>query len=406
MILVNPLFQQINMSKRILFLSFYFEPDLCAGSFRNSPLALELANQAKNKDIFIDVYTTLPHRYSTFDVDAPEYQEFDNLRIHRITLPPHKSGMIDQVFSFLKYYKDVSRLNKGKKTDLVFASSSRLFTAFLGYRIAKKTKSPLYLDIRDIFVDTMNYIFKSKFLKILVLPVLKCIESRTFNYAKHINLISGGFKEYFQKFKNSTFSFYSNGIDDEFLCEKNVILKPIIISEKKVIVYAGNLGEGQGLHKIIPQAAKLLGNNFEFLIFGDGGTKKILQAEIDRMEITNVVLKNPISRKDLQKVYRSADYLFLHLNDYPAFRKVLPSKIFELATFNKPILAGVSGYPAKFIKDEINNSFVFNPCDFNAVVNYLLNFDENRFTDRSGFIEKFKRSTINEKMAASILSYL
>lgn len=390
--------------KRIVYLTFYFRPDLCAGSFRNSPLALELAKQAK--DVLIDVYTTLPHRYSTFDVDAPAFEEFNNLRIHRISLPPHKSGMLDQVFSFFKYYKEVSKLNKGKKADLIFASSSRLFTAFLGYQIAKKTKIPLYLDIRDIFVDTMNDVFKSQILKNIVLPILKFIERRTFNYANHINLISYGFKEYFQKYKNSTFSFYSNGIDDEFLIENNVALNNNSESGKKVIVYAGNLGEGQGLHKIVPQTAKLLGNKYEFLIIGDGGAKHLLQTEIEKTDINNVILKNPISRKELQKVYSSADYLFIHLNDYPAFRKVLPSKIFELATFKKPILAGVSGFSAQFINDEINNSFVFNPCDYKALVNYLLNSEENLNIDRSGFTRKFKRSIINEKMATSILNYI
>lgn len=390
--------------KRIVYLTFYFRPDLCAGSFRNSPLALELAKQDKN--VLIDVYTTQPNRYSTFDVDAPEFEQFDNLRIHRITLPPHKSGMLDQVFSFFNYYKEVSKLNKGKTSDLVFASSSRLFTAFLGYRIAKKTKTPLYLDIRDIFVDTMNDIFKSQILKTIVLPILKFVESRTFNYAKHINLISGGFNEYFQKFKKSKFSFYSNGIDEEFLIENNVDLNKIEGTGKKIIVYAGNLGEGQGLHKIVPQAAKLLGNRFEFLIIGDGGTKSLLQKEIEKASINNVTLKDPISRKELQKVYNSADYLFLHLNDYPAFRKVLPSKIFELATFKKTILAGVSGFSAQFINDEINNSFVFSPCDYKALVTYLLNSEENSSIDRSDFIQKFKRSIINEKMATSILNYI
>ena len=390
--------------KRIVYLTFYFRPDLCAGSFRNSPLALELAKKAK--EVLIDVYTTLPNRYSTFDADAPEFEEFNNLRIHRISMPPHKSGMLDQVFSFLKYYKEVSRLNKGKKADLVFASSSRLFTAFLGYRIARKTKIPLYLDIRDIFVDTMNDVLKSKILKTVLLPVLKFIESITFNYAKHINLISGGFKEYFQKYKKSTFSFYSNGIDDEFLIENNIALNNNSGSAKKVIVYAGNIGEGQGLHKIVPQTAKLLGDRFEFLIIGDGGTKILLQKEIEKVGINNVILKNPINRKELQNVYSSADYLFLHLNDYPAFRKVLPSKIFELATFKKPILAGVSGFSAQFIIDEINNSFVFNPCDSKALANHLLNPDENLNIDRSDFIQKFKRSIINEKMATSILNYI
>ncbi len=392
--------------KRIVYLTFYFKPDLCAGSFRNSPLAVELAKQAKLKDVFIEVYTTIPNRYSSFDIDAPQYEEVDNLRIHRILLPPHKSGMIDQVLSFLKYYNEVLTLNKGKKVDFVFASSSRLFTAFLGYRIAKKSQTPLYLDIRDIFVDTMNDVFKSKFLKILILPVLKLIESKTFNYAKHINLISGGFKEYFNIYNKSSFTFYSNGIDDEFIHEKNIISNQLNDSRQKTIVYAGNIGEGQGLDKIIPQAAKLLGNKFQFLIIGDGGTKNLLQLAIQKMELKNVILKNPIPRKELQVEHNNADYLFLHLNDYPAFRKVLPSKIFELSTFNKPILAGVSGFSAQFIKDEIRNSFVFNPCDFESLVNHLLNFKVNSNIERSDFIEKFKRSKINENMATSILNYL
>ena len=392
--------------KRIVYLTFYFQPDLCAGSFRNSPLAIELANQAKNKDILIEVYTTLPNRYSTFDVDAPDYEEQNNLKIHRITLPPHKSGMIDQLFSFLRFYREVTRLNYGKKADLVFASSSRLFTAFLGYRIAKKLKIPLYLDVRDIFVDTMNDVFKSKFLKIIVLPALKQIEYITFNYAKHINLISGGFNDYFNKFNNCTFSFYTNGIDNEFLQEKNSSLKNEVKNDCKVIVYAGNIGEGQGLHRIIPQAAKLLGDTFQFLIIGDGGTKKILQAEIIRLDINNVIIKNPVNRSELHQIYSNADYLFLHLNDYPAFRKVLPSKIFELATFNKIILAGVSGYSAKFINDEIKNCFVFNPCDFKSLVDFLLNYESPLSIDRSEFVQKFKRTNINNNMASSILSYL
>jgi hypothetical protein len=200
--------------KRIVYLTFYYEPDLCAGSFRNTPLAIELAKQAREKDIIVDVYTTLPNRYSSFEQSALEFEELGNLRIHRISLPPHKSGMLDQVFSFKKFYSEVIKLNKNNRADLVFASSSRLFTAYLGFTIAKKSKAPLYIDIRDIFVDTMSDVFKSKILKLGILPLLKVIEIRTLNYAKHINLISGGFKSYFSTFSNTKFTFYTNGIDE------------------------------------------------------------------------------------------------------------------------------------------------------------------------------------------------
>lgn len=392
--------------KRIVYLSFYFKPDLCAGSFRNSPLAIELAKQALDRSIVVDVYSTLPNRYNTFDVGAPEYEEIDNLRIYRIPLPAHKSGMLDQVFAFWHFYNAVLKLNQSKNVDLVFASSSRLFTAYLGYKLANKSKVPLYLDIRDIFVDTMNDVFKSKLIKILILPLLKTIEAKTFNYAKHINLISGGFKDYFHRFKSPKYSYFPNGIDEEFISKNRTIQSGKASNAYKLIVYAGNIGEGQGLHRIIPQAAQLLGNDFKFLIIGDGGAKKQLQAEIKNIGLTNVILNNPISRDELHSFYDKSDFLFLHLNDYPAFRKVLPSKIFELATFNKPIIAGVAGFPAEFIHKEVSNSFVFDPCCAIQLSEYLKNSKLNSNIDRHEFIDRFRRSKINKAMAESILSYL
>ena len=140
--------------KRLVYLSFYFEPDLCAGSFRNTSLVKELTRQAKSKGIIIDLYTTMPNRYKSYDINALEYEEIENLRIHRIKIPTHKSGLVDQILSFSKFYLHVLNLNNNKKNDLVVASSSRLFTAYLGYRLAQRSKSLLILDIRDIFFET------------------------------------------------------------------------------------------------------------------------------------------------------------------------------------------------------------------------------------------------------------
>jgi hypothetical protein len=391
--------------KRIVYLTFYFKPDLCAGSFRNSSLAIELSRQANRENAFIDLYTTSPNRYNTFKKEAPKYEQIGNLRIYRISLPSHNSGMIDQVLSFSKYFWTVVKMNKGKKTDLVFASSSRLFTAFLGYRLSLKSSAPLFLDVRDIFVDTMLDVLKPSFFKPLIIKVLKKIEKKTFNHAEHINLISEGFKEYCSMFRCKNFSFFTNGIDEDFL-KVNNSLSERKVKDSKLIIYAGNIGEGQGLDKIIPETAKLIGKDFTFLIYGDGGAKGKLQNEIDRLKINNVVIKNPISRKELTAIYRDADYLFLHLNDYAAFEKVLPSKIFELSTYPKTIMAGVRGYASHFIKNEVTSSFVFDPCDVSSLVSFLKNDNSSTRIDRIMFKEKYRRSAINQKLATNIIKYL
>lgn len=45
-----------------------------------------------------------------------------------------------------------------------------------------------------------------------------------------------------------------------------------------------------------------------------------------------------------------ADYLLMHLNDYNTFKKVLPSRVFELAAFDKPLNAGVGDCVHGFVK--------------------------------------------------------
>lgn len=388
--------------KKILYLSFYFEPDLCAGSFRNSPLARELARQVTGKAI-VDVITTVPNRYSSFSAEAQQDEHDGNLRIRRIILPSHKSGFTDQIKAFYHYYMEVRKKIKYTEYDLVFASSSRLFTAFLGYRIASKRGIPLYLDIRDIFTDTLNDVISNSFVKMFLLPVLRKIEAAVFNYASHINLISAGFKGYFLKYTKPNYSYYTNGIDQEFI--QSATFEELILPTPITITYAGNIGEGQGLHKIIPQAARLLGDSYHFRVIGDGGARKLLEETIQQEKVKNVSIEKPVKRAELLEIYKRSHYLLMHLNDYAAFEKVLPSKVFELGAFPRPVIAGVNGYARSFIAQHVSNAILVQPANPNELVDKIRNYTY-QIENRTAFIRSFNRKQINAEIAASVRSYL
>jgi glycosyltransferase involved in cell wall biosynthesis len=391
--------------KNVLYLTFYYEPDLCAGSFRNTPLIKELADQTK-ETCHIDVLTTIPNRYQSYSTQFLDEEQAGNLHIRRFRMPSHKSGFIDQINSFSRYFFAVQKAVTDKKYDLVVASSSRLFTAYLGYTIAKKQCCPLYLDIRDIFVDTINDVIPNVFLKKMILPVLKYIERKTFSFATHINLISEGFRSYFGKYSGCDYSFFTNGIDDDFILSES---DPDNFKKKeggqRVITYAGNIGKGQGLHKIIPSAAAELGSDYLFRIIGDGGAMNELKEELAKHAIENVTIEKPVKRQEIINIYRKSDFIFIHLNDYAAFEKVLPSKVFEAGAFPRPILAGVNGFARKFIERNIDNVILFTPGKAIELVAKLREY-EYRSGPRKRFIEAFKRSSINEKMVASMLQYL
>ncbi len=118
--------------------------------------------------------------------------------------------------------------------------------------------------------------------------------------------------------------------------------------------------------------------------------------------VDNVELLPPLRRQQLIEAYQAADVLFIHLNDYEAFRKVLPSKVFEYGAMGKPIWAGVSGYAADFIRAELENAAVFHPCDAEAAERV---FDQLQLcnTPRERFVAKFARANISAEMAADIL---
>lgn len=382
---------------KILILSFYFSPDLSAGSFRTQALVDALL--ASSNDVELEVVTTLPNRYSGFAPEAKEFEQHERLSIHRVQLPAHKSGMIDQVRSFTHFYRKAKKLVKGKQYNLIYATSSRLFTAFLGSQIARATNTPLYLDIRDIFRDTLQDVLSKK-LMLFMNPIISRVENYAFNGASKINLVSRGFEGYFRShYPQKSYSWFTNGIDDEFLQVEPVIT--VETNKKITVLYAGNMGEGQGLHKIIPKLAKKLESAADFRIIGGGGRKLELEAALKCYKVSNVTLLPSVKRDDLLKEYQSADVLFLHLNDYPAFEKVLPSKIFEYAAVGKPILAGVSGYAAKFLKEEVENAGVFHPGKVEEALRAYSSLNL-QTTPRASFIEKFSRKTIMKEMAEDI----
>lgn len=388
---------------RILFLSFYYSPDLCAGSFRATQLVNALLDILP-EDAHIDVISTQPNRYSSYHIDAPELEESSNLTIHRIKVPAHKSGMLDQMWSFLTYIKQVRRLTKNREYQLIYGTSSRLMTAALSAYLAHKKSALLYLDIRDIFVDTLVDISPQRICRPLIW-FFSWIERISINRANKINLVSEGFKGYFEaRYPSKEFSYFTNCIASEFIGYQEISSLSIKNSESPLtVLYAGNIGEGQGLHKIIPELAKHFEGRIKFCVFGDGGRKAQLERRLSDLDCKNVELLPPIGRSMLRAEYQKSDVLFVHLNNFSALEKVLPSKLFEYAAMGKPILAGVSGYAAKFVNASIDNSAIFEPCNVSQAIQALDDIDL-AFHERTSFVEKYSEATVLREMASDILN--
>ena len=383
---------------RILLLSYYFPPDLSAGSFRMSGLLDELQTDT---NLTIDIITTLPNRYDSFSTESTDAWN-DNVNILRAPVGNHGGGMFGQALNFIKYAAFSIKLVRGKNYDLVFATTSRLMTGSLGAWISKRQSAPFFLDLRDLLTINLRELLPG-YQSLILVPMLEIIERLTLSQARKINIVSDGFREHVQARAKTdqltTLTTLTNGIDAMFLEQD---FQKQHQSQRKKVVYAGNIGQGQGLEKILPALAQLL-PEFDFLIVGDGSTRKLLKQESE--SLSNIELKSPVKRQELMRIYQQADILFLHLNDIEAFRKVLPSKLFEYAATGKPVVAGVAGYAADFIKEHLPDIKVIAPCDEHrhALAFHAINTEHN---PRTKFVEKFNRVTISKQLKESVLQLL
>src|SRR5262249_28519561 len=150
---------------------------------------------------------------------APASEERGMIRIERVSLPAHRSGMLDQAKAFAFFALHVRKRLAARRFDIVFATSSRLMTAFLGSLASRRLTAPLYLGIGDILVDTMGDGLPGMRGRALG-PLLRLLEGATMRRADRINLVSEGFRRYFEaRYPGKAYDFFTNGIDDEFLVE-------------------------------------------------------------------------------------------------------------------------------------------------------------------------------------------
>jgi glycosyltransferase involved in cell wall biosynthesis len=387
-------------SKRILILTYYFPPDLSAGSFRADALVKALVELAG--DVSVDVITSMPNRYGAVSgASAPEAETVGRVTVTRIALPQPGPTRTSQAKRFARFAWAASRQVSGKHYDLIFATSSRLMTAVLGAWVSRRMRAPLYLDIRDIFVETMLDLSKEHILSEF-LRILNLLERWAICRADGINVVSGGFVPYFRERYGGDLALdvFTNGIDEAFVTDFSP--KSPRCGDEISIVYAGNIGDGQALHLIVPQLAARTVGRARFRIVGDGGRTEDLRQAVEGGGVTNVVLEPPVPRAKIIDIYRGADVLFLHLNDVAAFERVIPSKLFEYAATGKPILAGVAGFCARFISEEIANAAVFKPCEV-AEGLAALNRLELGQRRRAAFMTKYDRAGIMSSMARRIL---
>ena len=183
---------------KIVFFSFYYPPDLSAGSFRSAALSKALEKKIGVNDE-LHVITTQPNRYLAHSVKADNIEVKGKITIHRISVPTHRSGMISQAFTFGVFALSAFNVCRKLKPDFLIGTTSRLMTGVLTWISARLLRRKYYIDLRDIFSETISDLFalKNSFLSVIFMRFFSYFDKKMLNSAAGVNVVSEGFPEYF-----------------------------------------------------------------------------------------------------------------------------------------------------------------------------------------------------------------
>ena len=300
--------------------------------------------------------------------------------------------------------------------DVVIGTSPPLFQAITSLLIAKLKRKKFVYEVRDLWIDFARElgVIRNKF----ILSLLKKLESLLYKKADLIIVNSPGFLPYIPtSVSKKKVTLIPNGVNTEDfddVIEKNKELESKFgLSGKFVIMYAGNLGVANDIDTIL-NTAKLLKDFKEivFVLIGGGIRKDEIKKQITVEGIENVMLLDPVSKREIPRVISLADVCLATIKNTPLLQGVYPNKVFDYMASGKPTILTIGGV----IKDVIeeSNGGVYVPPESpeklkEAILYYYSNKELVVLHGRNAknyVKEHFERKVIAKQLEAALLQLL
>ena len=266
---------------------------------------------------------------------------------------------------------------KIKNYDILIISSPPLFAGVIGAIIAKIKSIHFFLDIRDLWPESVKSLGEVK--SRVLINLGRKLESFIYKTTTGYILAVPGFKKYFtenhpSEIKKSMVELI-NGVSDKFI--ELAQLNDRIPDKKFTVLYSGNMGLAQGLDTVIQAANILQKYPINFLFVGNGVKLQSLEEKSNQMELDNISFMPPQRKEDLIQIIKKSSVCLVPLKNEPLFRHAIPSKLFEYMACSRPVIIGIKGEIEKIIK-KANSGLMANPQDADSLVKQILYYYNDR----------------------------
>lgn len=369
---------------KILFITDNFPPEINAPANRTYEHCREWVKLGAE----VTVITGVPNfpKGKVFDGYKNKWRQeekIDGIRVIRVwSYITANEGTVKRILDYISF--GVTSFLNGLfvKSDLVIGTSPQFFSAMSAWQIGIFRRKPWVMEVRDLWPESIVAVGAMKNKKLI--NFLEWIELMMYRSAGQIIVVTETFRK---KIENKGVNPYKifvfkNGVD---LSKYFPGPKPRRIEEKlglrnkMIFGYIGTHGMAHGLNFILDQARKfnMTHKDIHFLFIGDGAKKESLKEQARRDKLKNVTFLDSVGKEEVLEYLQLMDIALVNLIKSPTFLDVIPSKIFEAAAVQKPILLGLEG-ETKEIIESYGAGLCFEPENSSQFIKCVLQFYDER----------------------------
>lgn len=349
---------------RVLFLSHYFPPEGNAPASRVHAFCRRWVRRSP-EPFAATVITCAPNVpdgkvYEGYRNRLSQREQVDGINVIRVwTYLAPNAGTVRRILNYVSFMVSATiRAVFMRRPDVVIATSPQFFCGWAGVLVSWIRWCPFILEIRDIWPESIVAVGAMRQGRLV--RFLEWLELRMYAAANHVVTVGEGYRrELLAKgVPEGRISVITNGIDAERLRPQPpdaALAARYNPDGRFVCSYIGTIGMAAGLDVVIRAAETLRRegrSDVRFLIVGDGATREQLAADVAADGLEELITVAGRQPKELMPAFLSiSDCCLVHLRKTGLFETVLPSKIFEAAALERPIIMGVGGFAADLIRE-------------------------------------------------------
>ena len=394
---------------KILFLTDNFYPEVNAPASRTYEHAREWVKAGHE----VTVITCVPNfpKGKVFDGYKNKLwqkEAIDGIEVIRVwSYIAANKGFVRRTLDFISFSVTSFLAGLFVKADVIVATSPQFFTALSGRTLSFWKRVPWIMEVRDLWPESIKTVGAMK--DNLFIRYFEWEEMRCYKSAKTIVVVTDSFKRTLtaRGIDEAKIKVVKNGVDKEMfkpVPKDEALIGELGLEGKKIIGYIGTHGMAHKLDFILDCARNMQGrNDFHFLFIGAGAEREALLAKKEREGISNVTMLDSVPKDQVVRYISILDLSLINLRKSELFKTVIPSKMFENAGMQIPIIMGVQG-EAQEMLEEYGAGLCFEPeneADFNAKLQQLLSNPDLYERCRTGGAEMsrdYDRKALADKM--------